>query len=243
MGSLIKVLPLILFLSLEIGVTASAQCLSKWSFGLHAGLNSSWLSSSNQNSSPGFSPSVGLQLHVPLKGNWSFQTEANYFLAKPSISAVRQSNTGVIIQEFKALFHIHYFDLPVFINYTLFNKNNWRLVSGLGCSFKYGFNSKVDAQTKVGQPPSQILYSGPSIGLSNETDFILISPSIQVSVAHKFHDNKEITLCLRYSMSLQDPLPYRPSTREELAYDYGVTFSESKLQSLTLFIAYQFGFK
>jgi Outer membrane protein beta-barrel domain len=219
-----------------------AQTKSNLSFGVHAGLNSSWLTSTNQNLNLGISPSVGLQFFVPIKGNWSFQTETNYLLAKPSIPGVQRSN-GNIVQEFKADFSIHYFDLPIFINYTFFKKKNWRFSSGLGCDFKYGFSGKVDAQIKVGQPPTQTVYSGPSIELSDDTDFILVSPSIQASVAYKFQNNKEISLCLRYSRSIKDALPSGPSTPPEISYNYGFAFSESKLQTLTLFAAYQFGFE
>jgi hypothetical protein len=76
------------------------------------------------------------------------------------------------------------------------------------------------------------------VDLTNKADFVLVCPVFQSSIAFNLRDKAILQLAVRYSFSVNEPLPTGESSPPELL-DFGISFQEeSRLQTLTLLVQY-----
>ena len=232
-----------IFFCLGISLTSAAQTASKWSFGTHVGLNSSWLAMEREvvwqggarhNAiAPGFTPCAGVQFNFQFAKRSFLQTEINYSLVKSS-STNRWQSTATTYTEHNTRFTNNYLEMPLLMNYAIAQQSKIKFSIGIGNVFRYGLKGKVDVEIREGGSSGTSNFRGSPVNLSDNIDFILICPAIRSSVGFKLKNHDAIGISLRYSVSAGKAL------RNETPPNYGFLISDNRLQTLSLLMQYTF---
>jgi hypothetical protein len=232
-------------LSLFILLTSSLTCLaqpdSKWNFGFHAGVSSSLISergrtlyvgdAPEQSIRPGFSFAGGLNAEYLLSKRLAIQTGINFQSAKSKWVINSQAS------EWRLNFSNQYLNATLIVTHSLISKDRFSLSAGVGSTLQFRLGSLVDAKviSYNNNHDQTSTVTGPSIILTGVTDFLLVSPTVQVAADIKRKHIQTLRFLASYSFSLNDPLPSR-NTPSEFVYNYAMRFGPTKLQTISLTI-------
>lgn len=238
-----------LLILLASSLTLGAQSNSKWNFGFHVGVNSSLINTGandysvdNGNSfnvKPGFSFAGGLNAEYMFNKRFTVHTGVQFQTAKSKWIYQFLSLNNSPVSETRVNFVNQYINVPTVVMYSMISKDRFNFSVGVGSTFQLRLRSLVKA-TAISYDFDQNttgVVSSPSIILTEFSNFLLVSPTLQIAADLKLRHLQKLRFLASYSFSLNDPLPSR-DTPPEVIYNHGVRFGHSKLQTISASIQY-----